>query len=107
MSLRRCPGGGWRSIVTQFALTGMLLLATGYTPRFIVPKLPHVPAQRIVGGTYDPGDPAVIELYGVVTFAPSDCNGDSSCLQQCTNASNQACSSGTGCICGSGFSCTS
>ena len=104
MSFGRGPGGP-EVDVTQLALR--LMLTVGYTPRFIVPKLPHVPPKHIVGGTYDPGDPAVIELFDVVTFAPTDCNGDSSCLQQCTNASNQACSSGAGCICGSGGTCTS
>ncbi len=93
--------------MTQVLLTGVLLLAGGYTPRFIVPKLPHVTYKRIVGGTYDPGDPAVIELFGISGYDPSECNGDRTCLQGCENASGQSCSSGTGCVCGAGFTCTS
>ncbi len=63
--------------------------------------------SAIIGGALDPGDPSVIELLYVAQLSPSQCNGDSSCMQtSCLDATGQPCTSGASCLCGVGAVCS-
>lgn len=61
----------------------------------------------IIGGTLDATDRSVLEIFYDTSYPVSACNGSSTCLQSCLDATTgKACTSGATCSCGTGASCT-
>ena len=62
--------------------------------------------SAIIGGTLDSDDPAVVELFNIVGFPPSACDGGASCGESCFDSMGQSCTSGATCLCEVGATCT-
>jgi hypothetical protein len=61
----------------------------------------------IIGGTLDAADKSVLEILYAASYPLSACNGDSTCLQGCLDATTgMPCTSGATCSCGSSATCT-
>jgi hypothetical protein len=72
-----------------------------------LPSNVNIRHSAIIGGTVDSGDPSVVEIMYAISYPPTACNGNQSCLQGCMDSKSMAqCSSGATCLCGSGAVCT-
>jgi MYXO-CTERM domain-containing protein len=93
--------------LVAFACVAFLFSCAQQPTGYLQPPKVGVRHSGIISGTVDGADPSVLEIMFVTGYPPSACNGNSTCLQGCTDsATMKACTSGATCWCGSGGACT-